>query len=112
MSDDDKKYQPDFTSLRELFTEYVTLNRKVDSGKYELRIPWYSITQIEGFCSPDECEESRQKGEICSELWWTANEESNKGDIYETPAEIEAQIQAAKDRMFAAMKQHRTPLIF
>jgi hypothetical protein len=98
--------------LRELFTEYVTLERKYEENKYELKIPWHNITQIEGLQAPDKTDAKREKGKTCSEIWWTANEECQKSSIYETPAEIEAQIQAAKDRMFAAMKKNRMPLIF
>tara|TARA_R110000744_G_C18871449_1_gene505375 strand:+ start:150 stop:488 length:339 start_codon:yes stop_codon:yes gene_type:complete len=112
MSDDDKQYKTDFASLRELFTEYVTLDREYEKNRYELKIPWYHITQIEGRYAPDKIEKTRNKGEVCSDLWWIANGEVKKCKTYETPTEIETEIQAAKDRMFAAMKKQRMPLIF
>lgn len=101
-------------SLKELFTEYVTLQRKVGDKDnfYEFKIPWHSIYKVEGYIvDPEKYPERQEKKKVCSDVWWADVNGKNEGAFLDTPAQVEEKIIAARDKTLAAIKKHRMMII-
>jgi|TARA_R110000868_G_scaffold48633_1_gene157568 hypothetical protein len=99
------------TSLKELFTEYVTLHRKVGSEGsqyYEFKIPWHTIRQVEGYLTdPSKYESHQKKPASCSDIWWHDQNGDHKSEFLETPDQVEHKITQARDKTLSAIKKNR-----
>lgn len=111
MSDQEKhktSITHDFSTLRELFMEYVTLDYPFDNETRELVVPWYSITQILSQTNKDDYE---NRSRSCSKIAYQLNGKNEECYVNETPQQVEEKIQAAKGRMLAAIRKERMMII-
>ena len=99
-------------SLKELFTEYVTLQRLVNDNFYEFKIPWHAIYQIESYTTnPERYAERQANKQKCCDIWWNDVTGNHKDAFLETPQEVEDKITAARDKTLSAIKKHRMLII-
>ncbi|MGN7502489.1 MAG: hypothetical protein ACTHPO_05890 [Alphaproteobacteria bacterium] len=114
MSDEKAKHDAEVVkSLKELFTEYVTLHRQVGDKKFfEFKVPWYAIFQIEGYnINPENYPEKQKNKEKCCDVWWINADGKQKSAFLETPQEVEDKIAEARNKTLAAIKKHRMLII-
>ncbi|MAH04712.1 MAG: hypothetical protein CL561_04055 [Alphaproteobacteria bacterium] len=115
MADEKAKHDAEMVkSLKELFTEYVTLHRQVGDKKFfEFKVPWHAIFQIEGYSTdPENYADYKVNKKACSDVWWVNADGKQKSAFLDTPQEVEDKIAEAKNKTLAAIKKHRMLIIY
>lgn len=111
MSDQDKhitKISHDFSTLRELFMEYVTFDYPQDNQTRELTIPWYSVDKILSRTDKDNYDNTSKS---CTEIWFNTADGRQSCYVNETPQQVQTKLEEAKQRMLAEIRKNRMMII-